>query len=92
MTAPTHEEQIAALERAVRAAGKADGLILCSIIERLTPPSPVLPTLIELSTRKELSGKGFNRARLKAWGVPWPPPRGWLQKLLKEAAEREDVS
>lgn len=25
---------------------------------------------------------GFSRAQLAAWGVPWPPPKGWKQDLL----------
>ena len=26
---------------------------------------------------------GFTRAQLTEWGVPWPPPKGWLQALLR---------
>ncbi len=26
---------------------------------------------------------GFTRKQLAAWGVPWPPPSGWLQALLR---------
>jgi hypothetical protein len=26
---------------------------------------------------------GFTRAQLAAWRVPWPPPSGWLQALLR---------
>ena len=26
---------------------------------------------------------GFTRAQLAAWGVPWPPPSGWLNALLR---------
>jgi hypothetical protein len=26
---------------------------------------------------------GFTRAQLAAWGVPWPPPAGWLRALLR---------
>jgi hypothetical protein len=25
---------------------------------------------------------GFTRKQLAAWGVPWPPPSGWLRALL----------
>lgn len=28
---------------------------------------------------------GFTKATLAAWGVPWPPPKGWRKKL--EAGE-----
>ena len=27
---------------------------------------------------------GFTRAQLAAWGVAWPPPKGWLSALTKE--------
>lgn len=26
---------------------------------------------------------GWSRETLAAWGVPWPPPKGWKQALLK---------
>jgi hypothetical protein len=26
---------------------------------------------------------GWTRATLAAWGVSWPPPKGWKEKLLK---------
>ena len=26
---------------------------------------------------------GFTRATMASWGVPWPPPHGWRQALLK---------
>jgi hypothetical protein len=25
---------------------------------------------------------GWTRATLAAWGVPWPPPKGWQQRLI----------
>jgi hypothetical protein len=25
---------------------------------------------------------GFTRKQLKAWGVPWPPPKGWRHRLV----------
>jgi hypothetical protein len=25
---------------------------------------------------------GWKKATLDAWGVPWPPPRGWIHKLV----------
>jgi len=36
---------------------------------------------------------GFTRATLKAWGVPWPPPRGWKKTLIEgRPAEVENRS
>ncbi|MDO5866990.1 MULTISPECIES: hypothetical protein [Paenarthrobacter] len=26
---------------------------------------------------------GYSRAQLAAWGVPWPPPKGWKEALLR---------
>ena len=26
---------------------------------------------------------GFTRATLAAWGVPWPPPKGWQKALMR---------
>ena len=38
-------------------------------------------------TRKEVESKktangGYTRDTLAAWGVPWPPPKGWKHKLI----------
>ena len=38
--------------------------------------------------RTPAGGYSFTRERLAAWGVPWPPPAGWRQALLRG----EDVS
>lgn len=27
---------------------------------------------------------GFTRDQLAAWGVPWPPPKGWLKALISK--------
>lgn len=29
-------------------------------------------------------GGGYTRDQLAAWGVPWPPPKGWRKKLIAE--------
>jgi hypothetical protein len=41
-----------------------------------------------MPTRKEIhaarSGRGgWTRAQLGVWGVPWPPPKGWIDTLVK---------
>ncbi len=38
-------------------------------------------TKAELDAGKSPKG-GYTRERLAAWGVPWPPPKGWQQMLL----------
>lgn len=40
-------------------------------------------------TREEIESQrtqrgGFTRATLEGWGVPWPPPRGWIDRLIAE--------
>lgn len=30
---------------------------------------------------------GFTRQTLAAWGVPWPPPKGWKASLLSQGIE-----
>ena len=36
-------------------------------------------------TRAEIESARQTRAQLAEWGVPWPPPRGWRKRLLREA-------
>jgi hypothetical protein len=36
----------------------------------------------EIEAGRSLAG-GFTKKQLAAWGVPWPPPAGWLQALLR---------
>ena len=43
-------------------------------LPRLTPD--------EIEAGRSPSG-GFTRKQLAAWNVPWPPPAGWLQALLR---------
>ena len=26
---------------------------------------------------------GWTRQQLAVWGVPWPPPKGWKQRLIE---------
>lgn len=35
----------------------------------------------ELEAGKSAKG-GWTKATLQAWGVPWPPPRGWKEALI----------
>jgi hypothetical protein len=50
-----------------------------------------LPTLTreEVEAGRSPAG-GFTRAQLAAWGVPWPPPSGWLHALLRGQDGTED--
>lgn len=38
------------------------------------------PSAAEIEAAKSPAG-GFSRATLAAWGVPWPPPKGWRKRL-----------
>lgn len=52
---------------------------------RVTMPSPD-----EVEAARTLAG-GWTRDQLAAWGVPWPPPKGWRQRLADQwhAAQQE---
>lgn len=39
------------------------------------------PTAAEIEAAMTPSG-GWTRDQLAAWGVPWPPPKGWKRRLL----------
>jgi hypothetical protein len=41
---------------------------------------PVLPSPAEIEDARTSAG-GFTRAQLAAWGVTWPPPKGWKKEL-----------
>ncbi len=51
----------------------------------------VLATLPRLSRETIEAGRspggGFTRAQLSQWGVPWPPPAGWLATLLRDEVD-----
>lgn len=40
-------------------------------------------TAEEIEAARSPSG-GWSAATLASWGVPWPPPKGWRQRLLKK--------
>jgi len=35
---------------------------------------------------QETENGGWKRDALAQWGVPWPPPKGWKDALLKSGA------
>lgn len=41
---------------------------------------PVLPSPDDIEAARTPAG-GFTRAQLAAWGVAWPPPKGWKRQL-----------
>lgn len=53
---------------------------------------PVIPTVEEIEAARTPAG-GYTQAQLAEWGVPWPPPKGWRQRLIDQAerATTEDA-
>ncbi|WP_208176588.1 hypothetical protein [Hymenobacter negativus] len=45
-----------------------------------------MPTKEELEQAKSPRG-GYTRATLAAWGISWPPLKGWRKRLLKGIPE-----
>lgn len=42
-----------------------------------------MPTADEIEAAKTPNG-GWTRATLAAWGVAWPPKRGWKAELIAQ--------
>jgi hypothetical protein len=60
-----------------------------------TPEQAAILAALPRVSREEIeagrsSAGGFTRAQLAEWGVPWPPPSGWLRALLREEGGRDD--
>ena len=47
-----------------------------------SPHMPVLPSPDEIEAARTPAG-GWKRDQLAAWGVAWPPPKGWKDELAK---------
>jgi hypothetical protein len=43
----------------------------------------------EINAARSPNG-GWTRETLAGWGIPWPPPRGWRRKLLRETDQASD--
>jgi hypothetical protein len=43
-------------------------------------PAPVIFTVAQIEAAKTTNG-GWTKKQLAAWGIPWPPPKGWKQTL-----------
>lgn len=52
------------------------------------PPTPVQLSMKARIEAMETEGGGFTREALAELGVPWPPPKGWKKKLIREAGEK----
>lgn len=49
-------------------------------------PEETVPTQAEIDAARTPRG-GWTREQLAAWGVSWPPPKGWRKALLRRAAQ-----
>ncbi len=45
-----------------------------------------MPTAAQIDAARTRKG-GWTKATLAGWGVSWPPPKGWRDRLIAEAAE-----
>lgn len=48
-------------------------------------------------TREEIlaastGNKGWTRKQLASWGVAWPPPKGWMERLIDGTHQQEPIS
>ena len=50
-------------------------------LEEAAEAERVKVTAEEIEAARSPSG-GFTKAQLAKWGVPWPPPRGWKERLV----------
>ncbi len=50
----------------------------------------MIPTESEIEAAKTERG-GWTKSTLAKWGVPWPPPKGWKNRLVNEARMRKGV-
>ncbi len=41
------------------------------------------PTLTKEEIEAAAISHAYTRKQLTAWGVPWPPPKGWKERLLR---------
>lgn len=44
-----------------------------------------MPTASQIDAARTPKG-GWTKATLAGWGVSWPPPKGWRERLIAEAA------
>ncbi len=58
----------------------------------IRPPGGVFPSPADVHAAQITSGK-WTREQLEAWGVPWPPTRGWRKRLAAgyEIQQRENA-
>lgn len=43
----------------------------------------IIPSKEEIEKQRTANG-GYTKSTLAKWGIDWPPPSGWKQKLIKQ--------
>ena len=52
-------------------------------LTKTSPLAGITAAISDETIRAAMSPKGgWKRATLEKWGVPWPPPKGWRDKLV----------
>lgn len=61
----------------------------------LDEPPPAVPPAVKaegmsaaIDAARSPSG-GWSKAQLAAWGVTWPPPKGWRRRLIEAATPKD---
>jgi hypothetical protein len=65
---------------------------LIAEIRRLRNPQPHKPFYITdtwLAAHASINGQGWTARQLQVLGVPWPPSKGWRQRLVGTAISNE---
>jgi hypothetical protein len=52
------------------------------------PARRMLPAADEIEAARSPAG-GWSRDQLAAWGVSWPPPKGWKAELLRQQEDQQ---
>lgn len=58
----------------------------------LSPEEIRVELLARITPEGKLLMKGITSKKLASWGVPWPPPKGWLKKLKTDCGLRPKPS
>lgn len=80
------KEEMGDLMELMAAFGAQHGVVFHD--DGLLRQGPVRLTMEEIEAARSPRG-GWTASTLAAWGVPWPPPKGWQEKLLAGEPVRE---
>ena len=55
----------------------------CSVLVSMMEDEVHVPSPDEVEAARTPAG-GWTKKQLAQWGVPWPPPKGWRERLCRE--------